>query len=153
VDARLAATYLGAFDITRFQNGTTSDVGGTYDMNTEVSWPRWRAQAALDWANGPWGVSYSAQFIDSFRECGDKNPFFLFVPFFTAQDCRTVESRIFHDVSASYRFAHGLKLTAAVENLLDTDPPRINLSPTDNTDPSLYPLLGRTYAVRVVYSH
>jgi iron complex outermembrane recepter protein len=153
LDAHLAATYLGAFDITRFQNGTTSDVAGTYDTDTEVSWPRWRAQAGMDWARGPWGISYGAQFINSFRECGDKNPFFLFVPFFTAQECRTVESRIFHDVSASYRFAHGLKVTAAVENLLNTDPPRINLSPTDNTDPSIYPLLGRIYAVRVVYSH
>jgi iron complex outermembrane recepter protein len=153
VDAHLAATYLGAFDITHFQNGTSSDVAGTYDMNTEVSWPRWRAQAALDWARGPWGVSYSAQFIASFRECGDKNPSFLGVAFFTAQECRSVEARIFHDVSASYRFAHGLNVTVAVENLLDTDPPRINLSPTDNTDPSIYPLLGRTYTVRVVYSH
>jgi iron complex outermembrane receptor protein len=152
IDAHVTATHLGAFDITQFQNGTSSDIAGTYDMNTEVSWPRWRAQAALDWARGPWGASYSAQYIDSFRECGDKNPGFLGVPFFTAEDCRTVESRIFHDLSASYRFAHGPKVTAAVENLLDTYPPRINLSPTDNTDPSIYTLLGRAYSVRVVYS-
>jgi iron complex outermembrane receptor protein len=152
INAHLAATYLGAFDITHFQNGTNSNVAGTYDMNTEVSWPRLRGQAALDWTRGPWGLSYSAQYIDSFRECGDKNPIFLDVPFFTAQDCRTVQSRIFHDVSAFYHFAHGLKVSAAVENLLDTDPPRINLSPTDNTDPSIYPLLGRSYVLRLQYS-
>jgi len=97
-------------------------------------------------------LSYSGHYIDSFRECGDKNPALFDVPFFTAQDCRTVESRVFHDLSASYRFASGVRLTAAVENLFDTDPPRINLSPTDNTDPSIYPLLGRSYAVRVLYS-
>jgi iron complex outermembrane recepter protein len=152
LNVHLAATHLGAFDITHFQNGESSDVAGNYDMNTGVSWPRWRAQSALDWTHGPWGISYSAQYTNSFRECGDKNPFFLDVPFFTPQDCRSVESRVFHDVAASYRFAHGVTVTAAVENLLDTDPPRINLSPTDNTDPSIYPLLGRAYTVRAVYS-
>jgi outer membrane receptor protein involved in Fe transport len=152
VAAHLSATYLGAFDVTQFQNGTSSQIAGTYDADTEVSWPRWRAQATLDWLLGPWMLSYSGHYIDSFRECGDKNPALFDVPFFTAQDCRTVESRVFHDLSASYRFASGVRLTAAVENLFDTDPPRINLSPTDNTDPSIYPLLGRSYAVRVLYS-
>ena len=152
VAAHLSATYLGAFDVTQFQNGTSSQIAGTYDADTEVSWPRWRAQATLDWLLGPWMLSYSGHYIDSFRECGDKNPALFDVPFFTAQDCRTVESRVFHDLSASYRFASGVKLTAAVENLFNTDPPRINLSPTDNTDPSIYPLLGRSYAVRVLYA-
>jgi iron complex outermembrane receptor protein len=152
VAAHLSATWLGAFDVTQFQNGTSAQIAGTYDADSEVSWPRWRGQATLDWLLAPWMVSYSGHYIDSFRECGDKNPSLFDVPFFTDQDCRTVESRVFHDLSASYRFASGVKLTMAVENLLNTDPPRINLSPTDNTDPSIYPLLGRSYAARALYS-
>jgi outer membrane receptor protein involved in Fe transport len=147
---QLDGTYLQTVEITRFASGTTFAVAGIFDPTTLISWPRWRAQAALDWTAGPWRVSYAAQYIDSFRECGDKN-FFLYA-FLTDDDCRTVDDRLYHDVSATYRFSRGLVVTGAIENVGDTDPPRLNRSQAANTDQSIYRLLGRTYSLGISYA-
>jgi len=143
------ATYLRQVSVKRFATGGTAELAGLFQDFT--SWPRWRAQVALDWLRGRWRVSYSSVYIDSMRECGDK----IFPPdyaYFTPDECRTIDSRVYHDISAAYHFESGLKLSGAIENVFNTHPPRINTSDTANTDPTLYRLLGRTYLLRLVYS-
>ena len=137
--ANLSATYLEAVEIRRFDNGTTFAVAGTYDGDVAVSWPRWRVNAAADWTRGPVRVSYGVRYIDSFRECGDKN--FLFA-YLDDDQCRTVDARLYHDLSATLSLRSGLRLTAAIENLGDTDPPSVNRSSTANTDHTTTPSLG-----------
>lgn len=143
-------TYLRSVAIKRFDEGATAELAGTFQDDT--SWPRWRAQAALDWLRGPWRASYSIQLIGAQHECGDK----IFpgeFAYFSPDQCRIVDRRVYHDISASRSLAAGLRISVSIENLLATNPPRINTSDTANTDPAIYRLLGRTYAVRAVYTH
>jgi outer membrane receptor protein involved in Fe transport len=81
-------------------------------------------------------------------ECGDKN---FFLAFLAPTDCRRVSARLYHDISATYRMAGGLRLSGAIENIADARPPRVNLSYTANTDPTLHSVLGRSYTVGVQY--
>ena len=148
LSARAYGTYMTKVSSKSFDEGSTFEVAGTYDSTT--SWPRWRAQAAVDWLRGPWRASYAAQFIDAMRECGDK----IFPPnyaYFAPDECRTIASRVYHDVSGAYRFHSGLTLSGAIENITNALPPRINTSYTANTDPTIYRLLGRTYSIRAVF--
>lgn len=146
---QLTGTYLESVELKRFDAGTTFSVAGTFDGDYEVSWPQWRAIAALDWTRGALRAGYAAQYIDGFRECGDKN--FLYV-FLDDDQCRDVSARVYHDLSATLSVHSSLQVTAAIRNLADTDPPRINRSSTANSDPSIYRLLGRSYEVQLLYT-
>jgi len=80
-------------------------------------------------------------------ECGDKNLF----PYLAPTDCRTISSRLYHDVFTTYELGAGLRVSVGLDNVLDTRPPFVNTSTSANTDASIYPLLGRTYVVSFGY--
>lgn len=142
-DAQLTATFLRKYRVREFTGGGTTSFLGIYDFSSFASWRRRSAFTTVDWQRGPWQVSYANRYIGSYTECGDKN--FAFFKYLSDDDCRKVKPRVYHDVWASRQFRKSVRLTAAVQNLLDTDPPRVNLSDTANTDASLYPTLGRSW--------
>jgi hypothetical protein len=144
VTANLAATYLAHFQQTSFVGGNTTALAGTTDGN--VSWPRWRAQASIDWVANGWNASYSARYIGHFHECGDNDEFLQ------ASDCRVVDDRVYHSVMGGHHWSSGITATVYVTNICNTSPPRINLSGNGNTDTAIYDLLGRVYSVRLSYS-
>jgi iron complex outermembrane receptor protein len=144
LSGNLTANYLANFQRTSFVGAATSALAGTTDGS--VSWPRWRAQAALDWSWQGWGASYSARYIGHLHECGDTSDFLK------PTDCRVVDDRIYHSVTASHRWSSGMTVSLYVTNIADTPPPRINLSSNANTDPAIYDVLGRVYSVRLSYS-
>ncbi len=142
IAVQVLGTYLQDAKFQQSPASPTVDVAGTYaDF---VAWPEQRIQATLDVRRNAWRVSYTAHYIDSLEECGDKD--FLF-GFLEPDDCRRIEDRLYHDVSAHLELGGGFSMQAGIENLADTDPPRINLSDSANTDPTTYPLLGRTWSV------
>lgn len=61
-----------------------------------------------------------------------------------------VDSQMYHDVSASYTFDFGTKVTAGITNLTDEEPPYIEPGNNGNTDESNYRLFGRSWYVRLV---
>ena len=146
LEAKLSGVWLISAAQSNFANGTPLQSAGTY---SGVSFPRLRVSGSLDWSRGAWSASYRVQFMDSMTECGDKN----LIAFLAPTDCRTIDSRLYHDVSASYELHDGLRLTLGVENLLNTEPPFVNTSTSANTDAPLYPLLGRTYTVGIGYRY
>ena len=143
VDAKLSGVWLRSAAESSFANGTPVESAGTN------FWPRVRISGSVDWSRGPWSASYRVQFIDSMTECGDKN----LISYLAPTDCRTIDSRIYHDVFAAYQLRGGLRFTLGVENLLNTDPPRVNTSGSANTDATLYRLLGRTYTAGMSYRY
>lgn len=147
LDVTVSAVRFTIVERKSFSAGAVADLNGTFER-AGISWPRWRLQGTLDWLRGPWRASYTARYIDSLTECGDKN---FFLAFLAPTDCRSVGSRLYHDLSATYRSSSGLRLSAAVENVTDVRPPRINLSYTANTDPTIHSVLGRAYTIGIQY--
>jgi iron complex outermembrane receptor protein len=149
LSVRALGTYLTSVRFREFDAGTDFPVAGTFDGGT-TSWPRWRAQFGMDWLHGGWRASYSAQYTDSQQECGDKI-FPADFAYFSVGECRSIASRVFHGISGAYHWDSGLTLSAAVANLTDLAPPRVNTSTNGNTDTSIYPVLGRTYLLRAAF--
>jgi iron complex outermembrane receptor protein len=145
LSSQLTATYLANFQRTSFVGGATTALAGTTDGN--VSWPRWRAQAAVDWSWNGWSASYGVRYIGHLHECGDPNNEFL-----QPNDCRVVDDRIYHNATASHHWPSGITVALYVTNIANTPPPRINLSSNANTDPAIYDVLGRVYSVHLSYS-
>jgi iron complex outermembrane recepter protein len=144
---RALGTYLTSVRFREFDAGTDFPVAGTFNG---ASWPRWRAQFGMDWLHGGWRASYSAQYTDSQQECGDKI-FPADFAYFSVEQCRSIASRVFHGISGAYHWDSGLTLSAAVANLTDLAPPRVNTSSNANTDTSIFPVLGRTYLLRAAF--
>ena len=63
----------------------------------------------------------------------------------------TVEDKMYHDISASYHFDFGTKVTLGVTNLTDEEPPYIEPGNNGNTDESNYRLFGRSWYARLVH--
>jgi iron complex outermembrane receptor protein len=146
LNARVSAVRLNSVALRSFLDQMPTQLSGTYDINGD-SWPRWRVQGTLDWSPGRWRVSYTTHFIHAMTECGDKN----FYPFLAATDCRRIDPRLYHNLSATYGARPGWRVSFAVDNLTDTAPPRINLSGAANTDPTIYDVLGRAYTLTLTY--
>jgi hypothetical protein len=140
----LSANYLADFQRTSFEGGATAALSGTTDGS--VSWPRWRAQASVDWTWNGWSASYSARYIGHMTECGDDDTFLQ------PTDCRVVGDRLYHSVTASHHWSSGFTATAYVTNIGNTSPPRVNRSGNANTDAAIYDVLGRVYSMRLSYS-
>jgi outer membrane receptor protein involved in Fe transport len=145
--ARASGTYLKSVRFKEFDAGTDFSVAGTYNG---ASWPRWRGQLVLDWLHGGWRASYTAQYTHSLQECGDKI-FPADYAYFTVDQCRSIASRLFHGISGAHHWVSGLTVSAAIANLTDLPPPRVNTSGNANTDTSIYPVLGRTYLLRAAF--
>jgi iron complex outermembrane receptor protein len=140
----LTTNYLADFQRTSFVGGATEALAGTTDGF--VSWPRWRGQASVDWAWNGWSASYYIRYIGHMRECGDD------LTFLEPDDCRVVDDRLYHGVTASRHWSSGITASAYVSNIANTLPPRINRSSNANTDAAIYDVLGRVYSVRLSYA-
>jgi outer membrane receptor protein involved in Fe transport len=140
----LSANYLVNFQQTSFAGGATAALAGATDGF--VSWPRWRAQASVDWSRNGWSASYGVRYIGHMQECGDPNEFLQ------PDYCRTVGDRVYHNVTASHHWSSGITASAYISNIANTLPPRVNLSGNANTDAAIYDVLGRVYSVRLSYS-
>jgi outer membrane receptor protein involved in Fe transport len=143
---RLMATYHAAYDLSPFPGADILGVAGTRYLFG--SFPRWRGLGHVEYAAGPWFGSWQTQYVGSMSECAVNEA----APPDAFQGCRTIEEGWFQDLQFGYRFEPGLTVTMMVSNLTGEDPPRVNFDAAANTDPAIYPLLGRTYFVSLSYS-
>ncbi|MDO6612243.1 TonB-dependent receptor [Shewanella sp. 1_MG-2023] len=60
-----------------------------------------------------------------------------------------VDSYFYHDISATYNFDTGTKISVGVENFTDEEPPYIEPAFNGNTDESTYRLFGASWFARI----
>lgn len=114
--------------------------------------PRWRAQAELDWNLGPWDASWRMRYIGKFR-LGNANlsegtsavgslPGYV-IPF---------GSTTYSDISLGYEIQPiNAKIQVGINNVFNKQPPFLYANNTlnANTDPADFDLIGRYYWGRV----
>ncbi|WP_434938472.1 TonB-dependent receptor domain-containing protein [Shewanella sp. HL-SH8] len=61
----------------------------------------------------------------------------------------TVDSFMYHDISATYSFDTGTRISVGVENFTDEQPPYIETGSNGNTDESTYRLFGASWFARI----
>ncbi|MEZ9820386.1 TonB-dependent receptor plug domain-containing protein [Shewanella sp. 10N.286.45.A1] len=95
----------------------------------------------LSAAGDNWSATYEARYIDGMDSfaCQD-NPSECYAP--------SVDSIVYHDLSATYDVTNTVRLSGGVNNLLDEDAPYYSGNNDSNTDPYTYDVLGRYFFVR-----
>ncbi|WOT06413.1 TonB-dependent receptor [Shewanella youngdeokensis] len=88
-----------------------------------------------------WSVTYEARYIGGMDSlaCSDA-PSECYAP--------SVDSIIYHDLSATYDATETVRLSAGINNVLDEEPPYFTGNNDSNTDPYTYDVLGRYFFVR-----
>ncbi|MEZ9539872.1 TonB-dependent receptor [Shewanella sp. 10N.286.51.B8] len=92
-------------------------------------------------AGDDWSATYEARYIDGMDSFACKDdPSDCYAP--------SVDSIVYHDISASYDVTNNVRLSGGVNNLLDEEPPYYTGNNDSNTDPYTYDVLGRYFFVR-----
>ncbi|MEZ9367298.1 TonB-dependent receptor [Shewanella sp. 10N.286.51.B2] len=92
-------------------------------------------------AGDDWSATYEARYIDGMDSFACKDdPADCYAP--------SVDSIVYHDISASYDVTNNVRLSGGVNNLLDEEPPYYTGNNDSNTDPYTYDVLGRYFFVR-----
>jgi iron complex outermembrane receptor protein len=113
--------------------------GSSGAYNITGSFPEIKANARLSYGWGPVDLAWNIQYIDSMLnqgllpETGDPGPYV------------SPGSRVYHDVSASWRATDAMTVALGVRNLTDRTPPQYDNNIDQNTDPSTYDMLGRSF--------
>ena len=117
--------------------------------------PRWRAQAEIDWSRGPWDASWRMRYIGKFR-LGSTDPSqgMTAIPSFAANNPQELDygSTTYSDLSVGYEIAPiNTKFQIGINNVFNKQPPFLYANNTlnANTDPADFDLIGRYYWGRV----
>ncbi len=129
-------TYVNKYRYQREIGGEFINAVGRYSDNAPVF--RWQHVLTGSWNLGPWAASLSQRFKSGYRDYGD------------AAD---VGDYMVHDLSVTWTGIKGLSITAAVNNVMDKDPPRSVQTTTFQRgfDPRFTDPLGRTFMLRLGY--
>lgn len=88
-----------------------------------------------------WSATYEARYIDGMDSFACKDdPSKCYAP--------SVDSIIYHDLSATYDVTDMVRLSGGVNNIFDEEPPYYSGNNDSNTDPYTYDVLGRYFFVR-----
>jgi outer membrane receptor protein involved in Fe transport len=74
-----------------------------------------------------------------------------FISYLDAGKGQSIDSYLYHDISASYNFENGTKVSVGVNNLTDEKPPYIESAFNGNTDESNYRLFGRSWFAKLTH--
>lgn len=156
-------TYLDTLKVQNLPGGDTFDCAGLYGNVCSVSGglsspnPEWRHKARLTWATpleyGEWIKDFSLSlqwrhFNKVKLDAYDDDPL-LNNPNVQYESDRTLKSRDYFDLTASWTMRDNLNFRAGVNNIFDVDPPLSGASncPTGpcngNTWPQVYDAFGR----------
>ncbi|ARD22864.1 TonB-dependent receptor plug domain-containing protein [Shewanella japonica] len=110
----------------------TGGVGAYAELKTNFN---------LTAAGDDWSATYEARYIDGMDSFACKDdPSDCYAP--------SVDSIVYHDISASYDINETVRLSGGVNNVLDEQPPYYSGNNDSNTDPYTYDVLGRYFFVR-----
>jgi outer membrane receptor protein involved in Fe transport len=114
--------------------------------------PRWRAQAFVDWQHGGWSAQWRMRFISRFQNGGAAGSTNDTSPNGVPGTILKYGATTYNDVSVGYNLAMiNTRLDFGVNNLFDKQPPMLYANNTlnANTDPSDFDLMGRYWWARV----
>ena len=136
-------------------NGSAAQGACSESVGAICLFPRWRAQAEMDWNMGPWDASWRMRYIGKFR-LGSTNPSqgMSAIPGFAANNPQALDygSTTYSDVSLGYEIAPiNTKIQVGINNVFNKQPPFLYANNTlnANTDPADFDLIGRYYWGRV----
>jgi iron complex outermembrane receptor protein len=134
----LDGTYISRYEYQFAKDGPfTSNVGKFTADNGAVA--RWRHTLAFNWNKGPWGATFTQNFVQGYRDQGN------------ARDVGNVET---YDMQGTWSGIKNLQLVFGVRNVFDRDPPA---SAQDQTfqigyDPRYGDPYGRVYYGKINFS-
>lgn len=121
------------------------------------AFPRWRANAALVWEKGNFGLSWTSRYIHAQSEpCDDGlTPSLTALGLCSDPDAsdpahskNELEGVLYHDLQG--RYGHKVaSLALGVQNLFDQSPPASYSNPNNSYDASSYPMPGRFFYLRL----
>lgn len=145
VSFRYEASLLSEYLITRADH-TTTDLTGRFVDDLDGYFTEHRSSTSIVITRENFYLSYQLRVIGEAEED--------FTDFLTGNTLqRTVEGRIYHNVSASLALpAHQLTLAGGIHNLTNEDPPLSLDGLNDNTDVRTFDTAGRYFFLRMNYS-
>ena len=122
------------------QDGVAVDYRG-YITGGSGAYAKLKTNFNLSATGDSWSATYEARYIDGMDSfaCQD-DPSDCYAP--------TVDSIVYHDLSATYDVTNTVRLSGGVNNILDEDAPYYSGNNDSNTDPYTYDVLGRYFFVR-----
>lgn len=145
LDFGFKGTWLSKFEAEDAPGFGSYDCAGYFGANCGTPAPKWRHSVRTTWRS-PWDVDLSLNWrhLDSVQdETKSKNPLLN-------GDVDPLVSKLkamnYFDIAASYKATKNITLSAAVNNVLDTDPPLRNQGSgfvNGNTYPVVYDAMGR----------
>lgn len=145
VDFAFKGTWLSKFEAEDAPGFGSYDCAGYYGANCGTPAPKWRHSLRTTWRS-PWNVDLSLnwRYIDKVKNEGLSDSTQLS----GAVDplVEKLKAMNYFDIAASYKATKNITLSAAVNNILDTDPPLRNNGSgfvNGNTYPVVYDALGR----------
>jgi outer membrane receptor protein involved in Fe transport len=151
IDFAFKGTWLSKFEAEDAPGLGVYDCAGFYGATCGTPLPQWRHSLRTTWRS-PWNVDLSLNWrhIDSVDiDTSSSNPLLSgnFSPI-----VKTLEAVDYFDIGASYKATKNITLSAAVNNVLDQDPP-IRTQGTGftngNTYPVVYDAMGRRVSLTI----
>ena len=152
-------SWLRTYDRT-LADGTVIAGAGTWDLNdggAGGAYPHLRANAALNWALGPFAAGLRTYYIGGYKECGDADGFFgggglCYDP--SHQGERDVSAYNTWDLTLGYsteNAAGRTTISAGVLNLFDQAPAVVYNGFANTTDTFSYDLMLRQFFARLTH--
>jgi iron complex outermembrane receptor protein len=147
LDFSFKGTLLQSFEAEDAPGLGSYDCAGYYGDTCGTPAPKWRHSLRTTWRS-PWNVDLSLNWrhIDSVDAEGTSSNAILAGAGTPDPLVKSLASKDYFDVAATYKLTKNITLSAAINNLLDTDPPIRNNGAgfvNGNTYPVVYDSLGR----------
>ncbi len=131
---------------TPFAGAAEQELEGTYTNRTAQdggAYPEDKFNYSVRWIRNNLSISYLGEFV------GEMD---TFDAGFIGDYEYKIDSILYHDIIAAYRFGEGTLISAGVTNLSDEAPPYIDLGFNAKTDVAAYRLFGIGYYLRLTQS-
>ncbi len=121
------------------------DLVGQFAEGPDTSYPQDKFNLSVTYNLNEISVNYTTNYIGG-QEYQD-----LLYWGTTEGHTYEVDSYMYHDISATYSFDFGTKVSVGVTNLTDEEPPYIEPAFNGNTDESTYRLFGTSWFARITH--
>ena len=147
VELDLTGTYLRR--LRYFTNA--ADPASEIQLEGTTGIPQWNALASVTYHVGRWDATWRAHYFGS--TAVTQNGIELYPPAPPNQlDLPNTGVEVYQDLSVGYSITHALRVRFNVNNVFDEIPPRRTFLISEGTyDAAIYPNLGRTFLLKVIY--
>ena len=134
-------SYLNSFRVASLPGSPVLDFAGSIgdaSVGPEIAHPRWKANTAIGYSQGPFAAALHWRFIDAMKHSDlVANP---------AAKTPGVPSYNYFDIDLHWRITDDYEVAAGVTNIADKAPPFVAGQPL-TTDSATYDIIGRSYYI------